>query len=123
MTGQSRRQWLSQMGLGTVGLVAGGNFAAADDSAGPSPDVALFDSGVPESCLFAAGAAKLIETGLQRSNRWFALRAATLQPGQSVAGLTTWSDWTVVRGMLSEKGLRVRSEFSRADGLFEWEMA
>jgi len=123
MTDLSRRQWLTQMGLGALALGSVCTVAMASERSMPGIAAAVFDARVPESFAFAAGAAIQIETGLLRSSRWRALRAAGLRPGQRIAGLTTWSDFTVARGMLSAKGLRVRSELRRKDGLFEWVMA
>jgi hypothetical protein len=42
-------------------------------------------------------------------------------PAGRVAGLTTWSDFVQVRGLLQEKGKRLRHE-SRSGNLFYWEM-
>jgi hypothetical protein len=39
-----------------------------------------------------------------------------------VSGLTSWSDFVQVRGVLQEKGKRLRLE-SRRGELFYWEMA
>jgi hypothetical protein len=39
-----------------------------------------------------------------------------------VSGLTSWSDFVQVRGVLQEKGKRLRLE-SRRGKLFYWEMA
>lgn len=122
MTGLSRRQWLNQIGLAAMAIGAGQRVAAAEGRE-LNVDVAVFDAAIPESHDLATKARVRIETGLLRSTRWRALREAGLGPGCCVAGLTTWSDWTVVRGMLSGSGLRVRSEIRRADGLFQWVMA
>lgn len=46
-----------------------------------------------------------------------------------VEGLTRWSDWTVLRGLLEEQGLRRTAEtrlqapLSGHDGLLRWSMA
>ncbi|MBB3861644.1 hypothetical protein GGQ88_002932 [Novosphingobium hassiacum] len=45
-----------------------------------------------------------------------------------VTGLTRWSDWTVLRGLLEERGLRTTEEtrvpgrLSGRDHLFRWSM-
>ncbi len=39
-----------------------------------------------------------------------------------VGGLTGWSDWVIVRGLLQEKGKRVKSQ-RQAGALFHWSMA
>lgn len=46
-----------------------------------------------------------------------------------IEGLTRWSDWVVLRGLLEADGLRLASEarlaapLSRHDGLWRWTMA
>jgi hypothetical protein len=122
LTGLTRRHCLKQIGLAAI-AVGAGEWACASVEPESMIDIAVFDAAVPTSRDLAAMARVQIETGSQRSTRWQALRSARVRPGQHVAGVTTWSDWTVVRGMLSQNGLRVRSEQRLPGGLFQWEMA
>jgi len=118
----SRRECLRQLGLAPLLPLAAGATANCL-AAAPTPALALFDARWPASLTHAETAAACIETGLERVTRWFELRHAALRPGDRVVGLTAWSDWTVARGLLSERGLRVQREVRRPDGLFEWAMA
>jgi len=61
-----------------------------------------------------------IDVAQQHAERWSALRA--LQPEGRIAGLTKWSDHVLVRTLLEEKGLRLRSE-ARRGALFYWDMS
>jgi hypothetical protein len=64
-------------------------------------------------------AGRAIDVAHDAANRWVRLRG--LNPEGRVAGLTTWSDFVQVRGLLQEKGKRLRVE-SRSGDLFYWEM-
>lgn len=116
----SRRSMLKGSAL-AGSAVAAPAFAA---SLGDAPLVA-FDSRVPESLAFAAtqhGAQQIdLADGLE--NAWRALGSP-----QRVTGLTRWSDWTALRGLLEEQGLRLTEEMlvaaplSGRNHLFRWTM-
>jgi hypothetical protein len=61
-----------------------------------------------------------IDVAQEHANFWRTLRKAT--PRGRVVGLTAWSDLVLVRGLLEEKGLRLRAE-ARCGRLFYWEMS
>lgn len=96
------------------------------------PAFAIYDSRLPEARLFA------------RAQRRKGIRIFDIAPGDSalralaradlaaagpVIGLTGWSDWVTVRGLLEERGLRMQTEarvdarLSKFAHLFRWEMA
>ncbi len=112
----SRRTILK--GAGAIGAASALPAFAAE----PTPGLIVFDSRIPESRAFAAGKnAVLIDVAHEDKSFWRNLRSV---PAGQVAGLTTWSDWVVVRGYLEEQRLRLRSE-ARVDNsaLFKWRMA
>lgn len=83
----------------------------------------VYDSRLPESASFAGG------RGIDLAR--ISLREAhgLLAGAGRVEGLTRWSDWTVLRGLLEEQGLRRTAEtrvgapLSGHDGLLRWSMA
>lgn len=99
--------------------------AATAIEAGALP-VVVFDSRIPESAAFAAtqGALRQIDLAAGLEAGW-----RELGDPARVVGLTRWSDWTVLRGALEEKGLRAGHEarspapMSGRDHLFRWTMA
>lgn len=75
--------------------------------------MAIFDSRLPESRNFAAQAKadglRLFDIAGEEENLWDRARAGFgLAEGEAVAGMTRWSDWLIVRGLLHERGRRVR---------------
>lgn len=86
----------------------------------------VFDSRIPESSAFAAGTLAQpcvdIASGLVSARN-------SLGKAQIVTGLTRWSDWTVMRGLLEAQGLRLKEEVRQASPLsgrthlFRWTMA
>ena len=80
----------------------------------------VFDSRRPPSRAWLGfDAERVIDVAPDAANRWVRLRA--LNPEGRVAGMTTWSDFVQVRGLLQEKGRRLRVE-ERSGDLFYWEM-
>ena len=71
--------------------------------------------------------ARVIDIAAVHAVDWAEVRAF-VPAGTHVRGLTRWSDWTLLRGVLQDKGLRVHTETrvdpaSSGDGaLFLWEM-
>ncbi len=102
--------------------VAGGLIAAPVAARAFSPPpLTFFDSRILSSRAFAHHArGGKIDVALEDGAFWRNVRT-TNRPGR-VEGLTTWSDWVLVRGLLEEKGLRVKTE-SKAGTLFRWTMA
>lgn len=85
--------------------------------------VVVHDSRLAESASFGGGQGiDLARVSLREAH---GLLANAVQ----VEGLTRWSDWTVLRGLLEEQGLRrtaetrVSSPLSGHDGLIRWSMA
>lgn len=87
----------------------------------PAPSLIVFDSRNTKSAAFARGvAAPSIDVAHQDTSLWRALRTSDV--AGPVSGMTSWSDWVVVRGLLEEQGLRVQQEASEGS-LFTWSMA
>jgi hypothetical protein len=82
--------------------------------------LALFDSRHRASCVFAAARTATLDVAHEDARFWQTLRQAPLP--NRIEGLTAWSDWVVVRGLLEERGKRVRTEVRRGD-LFHWTMS
>jgi len=112
----SRRNLLaSGAAAATVAAVGGSHFAA-----GAPPALVVYDSRRTDSLAFARSiAAPRIDIAREDANLWRAVRSAAVDG--TVVGLTGWSDWVLVRGMLEEKGKRLRRE-ARVGRLFQWTM-
>ena len=115
MTGPTRRHVLK-------GAVVAGAVAAVPPGAmrASGAEVRVFDSRLGLSRAFG----NVTDVDLARGAA--ATRAAllALPQGAAVEGLTRWSDWIAVRGLLAERGWRTHTE-SRAPGpgnLFRWAM-
>ena len=116
----SRRSMLKGSALAGSAIAAPA-FAA---SMGEAPLV-VFDSRIPESLAFAA-----TQAGSQRFDLAQGIENARSLPkiAQSVTGLTRWSDWTALRGLLEEQGLRLKEDMRAASPLsgrthlFRWTM-
>ncbi len=85
--------------------------------------VIVYDSRLAESASFAGGRGiDLAAVSLRDAH-------AALAGAMRVEGLTRWSDWTALRGLLEEQGLRRTAEtrasapLSGHDGLLRWSMA
>jgi hypothetical protein len=82
--------------------------------------VVVYDSRLAESASFAGG------RGIDLARRSLREAHAMLAGAARVEGLTRWSDWTVLRGLLEEQGLRqmfLSAPLSGHDGLLRWGMA
>jgi hypothetical protein len=103
-------------------LVAGTAIGTHRVQAGSAPlGLRVFDSALPLSCAWLGlQTGPAIDVDYQRRSRWAYLRS--FEPRGVVSGLTAWSDFVQVRGLLQEKGKRLRLESRRGD-LFYWEMA
>jgi hypothetical protein len=97
-----------------------------------APALALFDSNIPEARAFAKAAARkgiatIDVAGGDKALREIALR--TPDVGGTIIGMTGWSDWVVLRGLMEEQGKRLRNESrivhkgTRQATPFEWVMA
>ncbi|MEI6641785.1 MAG: hypothetical protein WCL10_07080 [Novosphingobium sp.] len=111
------------------GLLKGGALAGAAAAipvaAGAAAGVVavvVYDSRLAESASFAGG------QGIDLARLSLREVQAALAGATRVEGLTRWSDWTVLRGLLEEQGLRRRAEtrasapLSGHDGLLRWSM-
>ena len=114
----TRRDMLK--GGALAGAAAAVPFAA---QAAEASAMIVYDSRLAESASFAGG------RGIDLAH--ISLREARdrLEGAARVEGLTRWSDWTVLRGLLEEQGLRRTAEtratapLSGHDGLLRWSMA
>lgn len=99
----------------TVAAVGRSRLAAA-----APPALVVYDSRRPDSLAFARSiTAPRIDIAREDANFWRAVRSVTVDG--TVVGLTSWSDWVLVRGMLEEKGKRLRRE-QQVGRLFQWAM-
>ncbi|WP_062346617.1 twin-arginine translocation signal domain-containing protein [Novosphingobium sp. CCH12-A3] len=116
----SRRSMLK--GSALAGAVAATPAVAA--MASPVPLV-VFDSRIPESAAFAAAkdTQRAIDLALGAADV-----ARAIKFPQVVTGLTRWSDWTALRGVMEAQGLRLSEEIRAAaplsgrTHLFLWTM-
>lgn len=91
------------------------------------PALLVFDSRLAESADYSRSAAAVHRIDLAQ----VPLRAVhqALAGAGRIEGLTRWSDWTVLRGLLESDGLRRAGEarlaapLSGHDGLWRWSMA
>jgi hypothetical protein len=105
----------SSVALSAVVSTTGGQGLAATP-----PSLVVYDSRLPHARAFAkTHAAPRIDVAHEDAAFWRALRADV--PGGTITGLTSWSDWVTVRGLLEEQGKRVKSEVAE-HGLFRWTM-
>lgn len=124
----TRRSAIAAMAVaGSVSAIGVGQRAFAT-----TPDLAIFDSRIPESRAFARQmrerGARLFDLAHQDGSLWTAAREGFgLSARSSVAGMTRWSDWVAVSALLAERGHRtVSHEKLRSashTGLFSWVMA
>jgi hypothetical protein len=105
---------------GSVTAVAA--LASVRAAAGEAPALTVFDSRIAQSRAFANAQTGLrIDVAHEDANFWRALRAGA--PAGRIIGLTAWSDLVVVRGLLEEKGKRLKSEQQLGKShLLRWEM-
>jgi hypothetical protein len=103
-------------------LAAASACAATGRAAGvPSEPTVVYDSRRPQSRkLLRQNSRGAIDVADEHANFWRTLRGTA--PRGRVVGLTSWSDLVLVRGLLAEKGLRLRAE-ARCGRLFYWEMS
>lgn len=94
--------------------------AAAADSTPPPIALRIFDSRSPESCAWRGFSAEgAIDVAQEHARRWLTLRS--IAPRGGVEGFTAWSDFVQARGLLEQKGKRLRAE-SRSGQWFHWVM-
>lgn len=112
----SRRNLLaSGAAAATTAAVGGSRFAADAPSA-----LVVYDSRRADSLAFARSiAAPRIDIAQEDGNFWRAVRSIAVDG--AVVGLTGWTDWVLVRGMLEERGKRMRHQ-ARVGRLFQWTM-
>ncbi|MEP7351117.1 MAG: hypothetical protein ABI668_14350 [Sphingorhabdus sp.] len=89
--------------------------------AAPQPALVIYDSRLPQSSAFArVWRTRKIDVAHEDARFWRALR--TVSRDGAILGITSWSDWVIVRGLLEEKGMRVKQE-AASGTLFRWTMA
>ena len=106
----------------TGGAVTSGLLAVpAAVRASTQTRIAIFDSRELASRAFvSARRGPSIDVAQEDAAFWRSLSAVA--KGQPVEGLTSWSDWVIVRGLLEENGRRVKAE-AKAGRLFRWSMS
>ncbi len=113
MNAISKRDFLSLAGGAlSVGVPAAASGIAA--VVGPTR-LAIYDSRITESRYFAGHAAqqglRLFDIAGQDDALWRDARAGFgRKPREEVIGLTRWTDWVNLRGLLNEQGLRLTRE-------------
>ncbi len=112
----SRRSMIKSGVLATAIAATGSRALAA-----PQPALIIYDSRLPQSSAFAkTWRTRTIDVAHEDAHFWRALRTAA--PDGAIFGVTSWSDWVIVRGLLEEKGMRVKEE-AASGTLFRWTMA
>jgi hypothetical protein len=87
--------------------------AATDDSPGSRISLRIFDSRSAESrAWIGCDAEAAVDVAQEQARRW---------SRGCVEGFTAWSDLVQARGVLEQKGKRLRAE-SRSGRLFHWVM-
>lgn len=117
MTAIGRRSFMALAGAAVMAPLAAIPAIAAELR------LAVYDSRVAASRSFAIGAAGTFDIAGQDAMHWRDARsrlAAMARNGAS--GVTRWSDWVNLRGLLAERGLRVAHEIHLGNGLFAWTM-
>jgi TAT (twin-arginine translocation) pathway signal sequence len=121
----SRRTLLKSVG------VAGAATALPAHAFAASPALAVYDSRLPEGAAFGATAkAQGLHTVDVAGGDRAILQIArhSLSTSDTVVGLTGWSEWVIVRGLLEERGKRLSQERrvthsgKRNATPFEWTM-
>jgi hypothetical protein len=103
-----------------IAAAAVSRMGRAAEALQPAISLRVFDSRSAASRAWGeSGAAGAIDVAQENANRWRNFRGIT--PQGRVAGLTAWSDFVQARGVLEQKGKRLRAE-SRSGRLFYWEM-
>jgi fluoride ion exporter CrcB/FEX len=116
----NRRDLLKSAFIAAGATAIGTGRALAGSPVSTMSDLRVYDSRVPASRAWLNGRAeRVIDVAHEHATRWARLRSVAATG--RVAGLTTWSDYVQARGVLLEKGRRVRVE-SRSGHLFYWEM-
>ncbi|MCW6533539.1 hypothetical protein [Sphingomonas lycopersici] len=110
-----------------TGLIAGAALsgAPAARAARGAQTVIVADLRLPAVRQLTAGyrPARLIDLSAAHADLWREMRGF-VPGGARVIGVTRWSDWIAVRGLLIERGLRVRAERPLAAArAFSWEMS
>ncbi len=82
----------------------------------------VIDSRIPASLRFAKHAVgPVIDVAHEDAAFWTNLRSA---PEGNVTGMTRWSDFVTIRGLLEEQGKRLRDQsYDGSTALFTWTMA
>lgn len=122
----TRRTVLISTGVGMAALAAP---ALAAIEAGPM--LAVYDSRLPQTEIFARECAakgiRLLDIAAEDARQWRGCRGGfCVAAGDRIIGMTGWSDWVLLRGVLYEQRRRVRSEERVEMGgrtLFAWEAA
>lgn len=117
MTAIGRRTFIALAGSATVMPLI------TIPAVGAEPRLAVYDSRIAASRSFAIGASRSFDIAGQDAVHWSdARRHLAAMAKDGATGMTRWSDWVNLRGLLAERGLRVAHETHLGNGVFAWTM-
>jgi hypothetical protein len=115
----TRRSVLQGVLIAAAAAGTGKTFAGTA-IAGTPVSFVVYDGRLPQSRAWSNRySSPAIDVAHEHAHFWRNLRGGL--PAGPVVGLTRWSDFVLVRTLLQEKGLRLRTQARRGD-LFQWEM-
>lgn len=118
MTAMGRRTFIAlSAGAGVL------PFVGKQAVAGETSRLAIYDSRIPVTRYPATATGRSFDIAGQDAAHWRdARRHLAAMTGDGATGVTRWSDWVNLRGLLAERGLRVASETHLGHGVFAWTM-
>ncbi|WP_417320069.1 hypothetical protein [Emcibacter sp.] len=109
----TRRKMIAGAGLAGAAMALGPSAGSLATTAGRKASLAIYDSRLPQSRVFAREMAgqglKILDIAGEDAVLWRTIRRMARTPGD-VIGLTRWSDLVLVRGFLEEGGRRMSAE-------------
>lgn len=121
----TRRDVLKAGGTITALMSLSSGAQAMGLDADTTPAYAVYDSRLPESRAFVAGATlaglKLVDVAHEGQTHWRFLRNASKMG--AVIGLTRWSDYVSVRSALTGQRVRPVQEERLETGLIQWRLS
>ncbi|WP_321396969.1 hypothetical protein [Emcibacter sp.] len=109
----TRRNLMTGAGMAGMAIAMTPAIKAIAGTAGQKATLAIYDSRVPQSRVFAREVAgqgiTTIDIAGEDAMMWRTIRKAAKEPGD-VIGLTRWSDLVLVRGYFEEGGKRMSHE-------------
>ena len=124
-----RRDFLGSTGAISLSLAMTDFFNLKTSEARTLPDVVIYVSRLASHVSFVSKAvnsnphAISFDIADQEDTLWTSARYQLKPPrGSAIMGLTRWSDWNGLRGVLSEQKFRTRREVHVGDAEFLWIM-